>query len=1172
MKNWLTCLTALLVFGSSWADETEIFRLIESNSRPKVMIIFDNSGSMDIAVPLERPPYDPNTIYPTVPGIVGGRLYWTTSTRGFPPPVNTGSWFLENRNRCASSYNILNTQGVYIDRFARRPDSGTNWTTLSTAQTAPLHVDCRSDIVNNNNNNGTGTNAPGNGFPRDVNGGYGTRVANFGSNWTTYRVYTANYMNWWYSTTLPPAARSRMDIAREVVSNIIQSNPDIDFGLATFNDNSNNLNRDGGRIVQRIIENMTAAQRTNLVNIVNSLTSDTWTPLCESTYEVYRYLSGSTVQWGNITNPTNPPRDPLAQTNGRYISPLADCQNVYVILMTDGEPSFDTEANAAIRALTGRNCRNWIDYNNNMVENCLPELVAFMNTNDLDNNPANGIQRAITYTIGFATDQALLEETAKLGGGEYYTADDAQELTAAFQGALTSILSINTSFTSPAISIDSFSRAESRDEIFFAMFKPLLGTNWPGNIKKLRTGPTASGIQLVDRSGVRAIDSATNQIAASASTFWNEITDGPNVQQGGVGQLLRDRNPDTRVIFTNSGTGGALENFFARDALGNAINSFGTASSAERFGLFGVNNQTEFNRLIDWATGWENRSENRKRDWIMGDILNSRPIVLDYGARPGYTATRPDLRIVAGTNAGFVHMFRNTTSAADAAVNSGGDETWAFFPKELAPILAQRRADIEGAPHVYGVDGPIVVYRFDAPTAGNPNGSGVIGDDPDDRMILYFGLRRGGRHLYALDVTNPDAPVFKWQISDSTPGFSELGQTWSVPILTFIPGYPSSGAPKPVLVFGAGYDPAYDSRTTLASQVSPNQGRGIFIVDADTGSLIWSATPGANTATNRNAPFNHAIAATLTAVDGNGDGRTDIIYAPDVGGNIWRIDLGTNNPSSWVINRVAAIAGTGADDNHANDRRFFNAVDVSRNRTAQRSYYTLAIGSGDRANPNAVDNADRFYVFQDRQLTPFTTLNPSAPECNPPECNPPECNPPECNPTNGSRRDDIRCSWPITHAQLFDATSNIIQVGTEAERTAAQVLLDASSGWFLNLGTTTGEKVLSRSVTISGNLFFTTFIPNLNTAVNNVCEPSAGQSRLYVVNIRDARAVFDFNADSAVNTIDRFRTIGSGIFDTPSLFFRSDGAVNLITQGGEILDTGASIRRRFPTFWYQREF
>ena len=57
-----------------------------------------------------------------------------------------------------------------------------------------------------------------------------------------------------------------------------------------------------------------------------------------------------------------------------------------------------------------------------------------MANTDLDNDTTNGNQYGITYTIGFTQQQQdLLSDTARSGQGQYYTADNAEQLTTAFQ-------------------------------------------------------------------------------------------------------------------------------------------------------------------------------------------------------------------------------------------------------------------------------------------------------------------------------------------------------------------------------------------------------------------------------------------------------------------------------------------------------------------------------------------------------------------------------------------------------------------------------------------------------------------------------------------------------------------------------------------------------------------
>ena len=62
-------------------------------------------------------------------------------------------------------------------------------------------------------------------------------------------------------------------------------------------------------------------------------------------------------------------------------------------------------------------------------------------------------------------------------------------------------------------------------------------------------------------------------------------------------------------------------------------------------------------------------------------------------------------------------------------------------------------------------------------------GSYVVYDSNNEvsSAIIYLTARRGGDLLYALDVTDPEAPLIKWRKSSADNGYSELGQTWSKP-------------------------------------------------------------------------------------------------------------------------------------------------------------------------------------------------------------------------------------------------------------------------------------------------------------------------------------------------------------------------------------------------------
>ncbi|NQX88987.1 MAG: hypothetical protein HRT77_10015, partial [Halioglobus sp.] len=714
------------------------------------------------------------------------------------------------------------------------------WQPLDT-ENDPPHVDCAEDVNSNNPGNGSEVGSPGNGYPQ-------TNVVTgneYGPNpddsvvWGTqgYTFYTSHYLDYLNDDSLI-VQRTRISMAQEVVGNIIEATPGVDFGLMEFN------SRQGGRIVQRIIEDMDErtvagddigagekSARDNLIDLVNSTTAGGYTPLCESMWEVHQYLSGGSLTFAKSTSGSDDPllRDTLAESGQDYLSPTTDCAAIYIILMTDGFPFADGNANDRVKLLVqmeeDEDCGFYPNDSGENVENCLPELTAYMASTDLDGDATNAAQVAETYTIGFLSQQQLLEDAATVENGYYY-AEDIQGLTDAFTGALLSILTDRTTFTSPAVAVDTFSRTESRDDVFYAMFEPSAFADWSGNIKKLRLEISDDGAVLVDADGEPALDASSGEFLEGTRTFWSSGDDSGNVRQGGVGEVLIETDPASRTVLIDTGTGSdVLQSFNTTNV---TMESMGVGSIGQLYSLFGAQTEDNFSKQIAWGQGYDAFNPDRAtqaRTWILGDILHSQPLIVNYGSINGHSTENPDQRILVGTNAGFIHQFDN----------EDGSEDWAFIPKELVHQLDDRRRNQKIDDNIYGMDLTGVAYTEDVGRDGS------LDYTAGDKAWVFFGMRRGGISYYALDISNPNAdPVHKWRIGQDVSGFEEMGQTWSEPVVARIPGYRDyDGKLKPVLIMGAGYDTNKDSAGVGKAD---SVGRGIFIVDADDGSLVWSVT------------------------------------------------------------------------------------------------------------------------------------------------------------------------------------------------------------------------------------------------------------------------------------------------------------------------------------------
>ena len=194
--------------------------------------------------------------------------------------------------------------------------------------------------------------------------------------------------------------------------------------------------------------------------------------------------------------------------------------------------------------------------------------------------------------------------------------------------------------------------------------------------------------------------------------------------------------------------------------------------------------------------------------------------------------------------------------------------------------------------------------------------------------------RRGGNFIYAIDVSDPDAPRFKFKLSPSTPGLSGLGQTWSMPKVTKVRDGTASG--KVVLIFGGGYDTAEDSGTAGTT------GRGVYVVDALTGTVLKQFLTAADGASTISTSIPSDV--TIVNVDRDAKGFADRAYVGDMAGNVWRMDLDdpsstTNAAAGWKLHKLASLGA----------RKFFYPPDVVLGAT----FHAVLIGSGDREKPLA---------------------------------------------------------------------------------------------------------------------------------------------------------------------------------------------------------------------------
>ncbi|WP_271410706.1 PilC/PilY family type IV pilus protein [Pseudomonas sp. Q1-7] len=771
---------------------------------------------------------------------------------------------------------------------------------------------------------------------------------------------------------------SRLGVVKLVTAELInelKADGKINFGLMRFD-----MQAQGGMITYPITPIADGAS--TIIQRLNRYRANGNTPLSETLYEAARYYRGDRVYYGltsstKDTEGNNPPTifspsvresysgskiveysnlsTSYSKNNATYISPIeSSCQKNHIIYLTDGAPTGDTDAASAIRSLTGKNCGN----NNG---ECMDELSEFLFQED-QSAVQDGKQTVTTHTIGFFEDSPLLQSTATRGGGKYYTADDVSGLVKSLRTIINEILAQNATFTTPTVSVSAYNNIGYRNELYYALFRPAQGSRWPGNVKRYKLGKDASGAPEIQDFNSRAAISYDGDDAgffkSTAQSWWSPTVDGGDVSKGGAASRLT--TPASRNLYTYTGaelppgsTSVTLSNFPL--VTGNTGNHVTTT-------MLGDQNMTAQLRaqIINWTRGNDLDKDGNVigNNLFIGDLLHNEPKLVSYRVDNSSSPPQETLYMFFGSNQGGLH----------AVDPNNGAEKFSFIPKELLPNLKDYYQDPQGVDTKrYGLDGNISVWV--------EYGDAVANVRHANRVDLVAGMRRGGRNYYALNVLDIDSPKLKWVIkggTGGTAGFEKLGQTWSAAKLAKVKW---NGTIKPVLFFSGGYDPTQDNDSPNLPR-NDSYGNALYMVDADTGSLLWRAGHTSETGVNLAIDsLTNSVPGGPTLIDISGDGLVNTIFMADMRGQVFRFDIRQNNTGAANFATGGRIARLGdnntttSDDSAASNRRFYYAPDVSLVRERGGStYYTIALGSGWREHPLNDTTQDRFYAIRDRNV------------------------------------------------------------------------------------------------------------------------------------------------------------------------------------------------------------
>jgi len=598
-----------------------------------------------------------------------------------------------------------------------------------------------------------------------------------------------------------------------------------------------------------------------------------------------------------------------------YISPMkGTCQANHIIFVSDGRP-FNIGTPDGFEEITGTDSLDCVDRRlistdpNAWKGNCGPELADYISKNDLISSIPGSTVTVNTVAFGLTGNAVeFLADVAEAGEGQFYNSQTSTELHSDLNALFESVTRSNQSFSTFSISVDR-ATASHDARMYLPMIQPNNSKVWEGNLKGYFLDN--EGIKDVDGEIATKLTDSGVQLKESARSFWTDTPDGGSATIGGASAQF---DGDTRNLYTYLGSTTTLSSFGVDLSVGQN-NRLDIENSSLVPGLFNDTPDLEF--LLNYT-----------RFSPMADPLHSDVVIADYA---------DDQRVVfTATNQGFLHAIDATyPKPGTYGDTKGGEEIFAFIPKELLPNLHYSMIRDHPGEHLYGLDGNVVPWHTDI------NGDGIV--NGDDQLILVIGMRRGGKNYYALDVTDPDHPRYLWQIEGGKGDFAKLAQTWSRPSLITVNRFDKS---ERVLVFGGGYDDSLDD----LQEAQPSTGNSIFFVDRN-GQLIRAVS---------HSNMKYAIPSDLAVIDTDGNGLADRIYVGDLNGQIFRIsfdDLSTG----LEVELFAELA----DDDY---RPFFYPPSVSNSvRPNKPDLLGLLIGSGNRDNPVTDLNEGMIFMLEDNR-------------------------------------------------------------------------------------------------------------------------------------------------------------------------------------------------------------
>ena len=296
--------------------------------------------------------------------------------------------------------------------------------------------------------------------------------------------------------------------------------------------------------------------------------------------------------------------------------------------------------------------------------------------------------------------------------------------------------------------------------------------------------------------------------------------------------------------------------------------------------------EDEINRHLPSAEfRWDGAEYSNDRRSRFPAIVHSSPAI----------TTVPDARLeISEAYTAFVEATEDRPSVLYTATADGllraidaesHAEIFAFLPSSVAHLVGEtmqaHQELVDGAPVVTDVR----LYR-DA--SGEERWATIL-------VLPYRGAARG---MLALDVTDPYNPKFLWELDSQLD--PQLGLTYGAPAIGSVflaqcPGNPTLACERAVAVFGGGAPP-----TGLTGWETSNIGRTVYVVDIETGQVLRRFTHTTDS-TGAEVPIPGPVVGDASLFDTFLGSLATRAFVGTLNGHLLRVDLAATHPALWSI-------------------------------------------------------------------------------------------------------------------------------------------------------------------------------------------------------------------------------------------------------------------------------